>query len=38
MLPVPDYLADIKLIVEDAGTAVPVCIDRGWAPLHALVP
>ena len=38
MLPVPDQLADIELIVEDAGAAAPVSIDRGWAPLPALGP
>ena len=38
MLPVPDQLADIELIVEDAGAAAPVSIDRGWARLPALGP
>ena len=38
MLPVPDHLTDIELIVADAGTAAPVSIDRGWGPLAAFGP
>ena len=38
MLPVPDHLADIEFIVEDAGTAAPVSINRGWAPMPAFGP
>ena len=38
MLPVPNHLADIELIVEDAGAAAPVSIDRGWAPMPAFGP
>ena len=38
MLPVPDHLADIELIVEDAGAAAPVSIDRGWAPMPVFGP
>jgi hypothetical protein len=30
--PVPDHLADIELIVDDAGTQGPVAPDRGVAP------
>ena len=38
MLPVLDHPVDIELIVEDAGAAAPVSIDRGWAPMPALGP
>jgi len=35
-LPVPDQLADIELVVEDAGAAAPVAIDRGRTPALAV--
>src|SRR5260370_5485416 len=33
--PVPDQAADIELVVEDAGAALPVAVDGGLAPGRA---
>src|SRR5215469_15017920 len=29
---VPDQLADVELVVEDARSTSPIAVDRGWSP------